>query len=141
MTGKYVKALFCMLLLLMLSTQTIFAASTNVNLEVTLVSVELVENNSVGNEWLAAGYVNGKTITPGKSSRLTVKNTSSITFKAVSEEQDKIPDIGMNSKSIKVSKITKKKTSHKVIVTVIENRGRYSGNSAKWAFVFSVKRV
>lgn len=116
------------------------AASKTVKVKVTLVSVELVENNHVGNEWYTEGLINGKSIQEGESVTLNLKSTGSITLKALAEEQDSIPDEGSKSATIKVSSIGKSLSkSLKVVVT--ENRGRYSGNTAEWAFVYKIQKL
>ncbi|MFD1907107.1 hypothetical protein ACFTAO_19955 [Paenibacillus rhizoplanae] len=61
-------------------------------------------------------------------------------LRAEAQEQDKIPDDGSANTSIKVSAL--KDTQNKSLtVTVVENRGRYSGNSASWKFVFKIDKV
>ncbi|MGG4143733.1 hypothetical protein ABEW34_11410 [Paenibacillus algorifonticola] len=55
-------------------------------------------------------------------------------------EQDKIPDVGTANKSFKASTVTSSK-KHALDVKVVENRGRYSGNAAKWKFVFKVEKA
>lgn len=115
------------------------AAAKNVKVKVTLVSMELSENNHVGNEWYTAGYINDKEISEGSPVVLDLKATGSIELKGYVEEQDKIPDKGETVSSIKVSDITKPLTKA-VKVTVTENRGRYSGNTATWKFTFKVQK-
>ncbi|MNN69269.1 hypothetical protein D3C81_1850430 [compost metagenome] len=67
-----------------------------------------------------------------------MKKTDSVKLKAYAEEQDKVPDVGSSNSSIKVSSVTK--TINKSLkVTVTENRGRYSGNSAEWEFKFKIQ--
>ncbi|MNB80626.1 hypothetical protein D3C75_273920 [compost metagenome] len=115
------------------------AAAKNVKVKVTLVSMELTENNHVGNEWYTAAYVNGKEIEEGSSAVLDLKPAESIELKGYVEEQDKIPDKGETVSTIKVSELSKPVTKA-VKVTVTENRGRYSGNTATWKFTFKVQK-
>lgn len=115
------------------------AAAKNVKVKVTLVSMELTENNHVGNEWYTAGYINDKEIKEGSSVVLDLQATESIKLKGYAEEQDKIPDKGEATSSIKVSDVSKPVTKA-VKVTVTENRGRYSGNTATWKFTFKVQK-
>jgi hypothetical protein len=98
-----------------------------------------VENNHVGNEWYTAGYVNGKEIDPGSTVTLNLKPTDTLTLKGFAEEQDKIPESGTSSAKIKVSSV-KTALSKTLKVTVTENRGRYSGNTALWEFVFKIQK-
>jgi len=116
------------------------AAGKTVKIKVTLVSVNLVENNHVGNEWYTEGYVNGKPIQEGESVTLTLKTTGSLTLKALAEEQDSIPDEGSKSTAIKVSSITKS-INKSIKVVVVENRGRYSGNTAEWEFKYRIQKL
>lgn len=126
-------------LLSMLLVHPVSAETKTVKLKVTLVSMELVENNHVGNEWYTTAYVNGKEIKTGSTVTLTLKTTDSIKLKAYAEEQDKIPESGTATQSVKASNVTK--TINKSLkVTVEENRGRYSGNTADWKFTFKIQK-
>ncbi|WP_341278886.1 hypothetical protein [Paenibacillus sp. FSL H8-0537] len=60
-------------------------------------------------------------------------------LEATAIEQDKIPDVGTATKSFKASTVAASK-KHTLDVEVVENRGRYSGNVAKWKFVFKVEK-
>ncbi|MFC5703949.1 hypothetical protein ACFPVX_21890 [Cohnella faecalis] len=115
------------------------AAVKTIKVKVSLVSVELIENNHVGNEWYTSGSVNGKEIVEGSSVILKLKPAESVKLRAYAEEQDKIPDSGSSDSSIKASSISKK-ISKALTVTVTENRGRYSGNTANWKFVFEIQK-
>jgi hypothetical protein len=136
---KGMKAILVLSLLSVLHIQPMSAAAKTIKIKVTLVSVELIENNHVGNEWYATAYVNGKEIEEGTSVTLNLKSSESVKLKASAEEQDKIPDVGTSNSSIKVSSVTK--TINKSLkVNVVENRGRYSGNSAEWKFTFKIQK-
>ncbi len=141
MQMKEIKLMASLLLLFSLAIPVPFssAAAENVKIKVTLVSMELTENNHVGNEWYTAGYINGKEIDEGSSMVLDLKTTESVKLKAYAEEQDKIPDSAETSVSIQASAVTKT-ISKAVKVTVTENRGRYSGNTATWKFTFKVEK-
>lgn len=136
---KWIHALFVFTLFLTVLVQPVSAASKTSKIKVTLVSVQLVENNHVGNEWLTAAYINGKQVQQGSSVTLTLKSTDKITLKAYAEEQDKIPEDGTATVSIKASSVTQT-ISKSLTVEVIENRGRYSGNSAEWKFTFKIQK-
>ncbi|MEK4042998.1 hypothetical protein NSU18_04995 [Paenibacillus sp. FSL H8-0048] len=129
-----------MIFALSLSVQPISAAGKTQKVKVTFVSAELVENDHVGNEWWWGGFVNGEELEEGDSVTLDLTSTASIKLRAEAQEQDKIPDEGSANASIKVS--TLKDTQNKSLtVKVVENRGRYSGNSASWKFVFKIDKV
>jgi hypothetical protein len=117
------------------------AGSAKVNVYVQLKSIECVENNHVGNEWGFSCTVNSKELQEGNS--VEIKTTSSSKIKIVSEatEYDKYPDSGTKTLSIPVSKIkSNKNNTYTSKVTVTENRGRYSGNSAVWLFTFIINK-
>ncbi|OXM16726.1 hypothetical protein [Paenibacillus herberti] len=124
-----------------LAVQPLSAASKTTKVKITFVSAELVENNHVGNEWWSGGYVNGKELKEGGSVTLTLKGSDTIKLKAEAQEQDKIPEDGEASKSIKVSTIKKGTVTKTLDVTVVENRGRYSGEQANWEFTFKIQKV
>ncbi|WP_379154835.1 hypothetical protein [Paenibacillus sp. sgz5001063] len=139
-----IKGIRIMLLLLLLFSmavpvQSTSAASKNIKVKVTLVSAKLTDNNHVGNEWYTKASINDKEIQEGSSVVLDLKSTESVQLKAYAEEQDKIPDSATATASIKASAITKT-ISKAIKVTVVENRGRYSGNTATWTFTFTVQK-
>ncbi|MED5015786.1 hypothetical protein P9847_00525 [Paenibacillus chibensis] len=105
---------------------------------VKLVSVQLIENNHVGNEWYTEASVNQKPIEVGES--ITLQNPKSIKLEAYAEEQDKVPDIGTASKTIQISSLNQKTSTIELKVTVTENRGRYSGQKAYWKFVYQISK-
>ncbi|WP_151733069.1 hypothetical protein [Paenibacillus tengchongensis] len=115
------------------------ASAKTVKVQVTLVSAELVENNHVGNEWYTEATVNGTAIEEDSPMTLDVKTTGSIELQATAEEQDKIPESDTASVSVKVADLSKPVTKA-VKLTVTENRGRYSGNTAEWKFTFKVQK-
>ncbi|MNO49746.1 hypothetical protein D3C76_401040 [compost metagenome] len=141
MRSKGIRIMVLLLLLFSMAVpvQSTFAASKSIKVKVTLVSAELTENNHVGNEWYTTASINGKEISEGSSVVLDLKSTESVKLKAYAEEQDKIPESATATASIKASAITKA-ISKAVEVTVVENRGRYSGNTATWTFTFKVQK-
>lgn len=97
---------------------------------VTLESVSLEYNNSVGNEWSTSGTVNGRYIFRGDSVHVRVDPDASITIEASATESDKYSDYGSSRKRIKVAHLNKTgPTNIPVLVTVREDRGRYAGIS------------
>lgn len=139
MNYKTIKILVALTFLFAFSTQPLSAASKTIKIKVTFVSAEMTENNHVGNDWYVGASVNGKEIEEGSSVTLNLKSTDSVKLVAEAEEQDKIPDTGSADSTIKVSSITKK-LSKTLNVKVVENRGRYSGNVAKWKFTFKIQK-
>lgn len=137
-----IKMWLSIVLLTTLSGQTVFAAnkSNAVRVKITLASSELIENNHVGNEWVTEAKVNGIVIKEGDNRVLSLKPSSSLTLGAEAEEQDKIPDSGKAVKKVKASTLSGEK-EYILNVSVVENRGRYSGNTAKWRFVFKVEKL
>lgn len=132
--------IMCLSLFFCLSAEPTYAASgKTVKVKVTFVSAELQENNHVGNQWYTGLKVNGSELSEGTGKTFTLKLNGSLKVQAIAEEQDKIPDTGSNTMTIKASSI--KKTADKSLsVTVTENRGRYSGNTATWKFVVKVQK-
>ncbi|MEG6591134.1 MULTISPECIES: hypothetical protein [Paenibacillus] len=136
---KALKLFLMFSVILLCLVQPVSAATSTVKLKVTLVRVELVENNHVGNEWYTTASVNGKEIEEGSSVTLKLKSSESLKLKAYAEEQDKIPESGSANATVKVSSVTKDITKS-LKVKVTENRGRYSGNTAEWKFTFKVQK-
>ena len=115
-----------------------YAASSTYS--VTFQQARLLSNDHVGNEWSIAAQVADQAISEGKTMNVKVDSSGSIKLYAYVVEEDKIPDEGENTKTIKVSSISSKGTTFKVNVTVTENRGRYSGNEAVWEFTYKIKK-
>lgn len=77
----------------------------------------------------------------GDTIEITTTSSGKITIVSIAEEDDSIPDVGTKTLSIPVSKLkSNKDTTYTSLVTVTENRGRYSGNTAVWKFTFVVKK-
>lgn len=113
----------------------------NMIFTVKLNSIELVENNSVGNDWGFQATINNSKITEGNSFEVTAKIDDTINLSGRAEEYDTIPDIGINSTIVKIKDLKlSNKNNYPVEVTVTENRGRYSGNSAVWKFNYEIQR-
>ncbi|WP_366345853.1 hypothetical protein [Paenibacillus amylolyticus] len=139
MLKKWANVFMVLSLVFAVCSPTSYAAAKTVKVTVTLVSVELVENNSVGNEWAIGASVNGKDLEEGSSVTLNLKSTGTLKLEAIAEEQDKIPDYGSKSTNVKLSSFSKS-TNKTLSVVVTENRGRYSGNTANWAFKFKISK-
>lgn len=140
MMMKVVKSVVVLSLLFATIAGSTSAASTTSKITIRFVSAELIENNHVGNEWATEGYVNNKELNEGRSITLNLKSSDTIQIKATATEQDKSPDIGSATLSVKASNITKK-TTKSIKVIVKENKGRYSGNTAEWKFTFEFSKA
>jgi hypothetical protein len=104
-------------------------------------SVDLIYNNHVGNQWSYYAFVNDNKLKKGKSIVLSNNYSQNIYLQAKAVEEDSVPDVGSSNITINISKINfRKKNNYPVEVTVRENRGRYSGETAKLRFNFTVKR-
>lgn len=107
---------------------------------VSLNSVSMVHNNSVGNEWSYGFHVNDKEYIKGESHEFMLNTEENLQVSAIMSEDDKVPDNGRNTVIFKYSDLAKGiSKSQNIEVVVTENRGRYSGNTAKWRFKYSVK--
>lgn len=113
------------------------AQGKTVKVTVTVSDIQLVRNDSVGNEWVTKAYVNGKAI--GETVTWEAKPSDTVKLKAYAEEQDKVPDIGTKELAVKLSSF-QTSVDKKLNVVVKENRGRYSGNTAEWQFTFKVEK-
>ncbi|OAB43691.1 hypothetical protein [Paenibacillus antarcticus] len=140
MKWKFIKFSVLLILIFVLSGQPISAAGKTQKVKVTFVSATLVQNNSVGNEWWWGGFVNGKELSDGSSVTIKADSNGSIKLRAEAQEQDKYPDDGATNATVKLSSF-KSSINKKMTVTVVENRGRYSGNTAKWEFVFKLEKI
>lgn len=142
MKRKIFSVLLLITFLLAICTGSIGAASSaKVKADVKLESIECVENNHVGKEWAFACTVNKKALKEGDTLEITTASSSKIKIVAEATENDKYPDNGTKTLTIPVSKLKQNKNStYTCNVTVTEDRGRYSGNTAVWKFTFLVKR-
>jgi len=107
---------------------------------VILEAVQLIYNNSVGNDWSLGLEVNGERV-PVSRWRLpqtiwteTFDGDMSLTVTAIAVEEDKYPDIGRASATFAVSCPSVQDQTATLGVTVREDRGRYAGNTALWRF-------
>lgn len=103
-------------------------------------SAKMVSNDHVGNSWTTYIEVGDTTVKKGKSTKVEVGSTDTIKIYCTAIENDKIPDEGSAAIEIPVKDLKKGKNTFKTSVTVTENRGRYSGNSAEWSFTVTVKK-
>lgn len=109
------------------------------NVKVTLQSVKLAYNNSVGNDWGYSFYVNNEEIKVGRSKSITLTKGDMLEFEAHATEFDKIPDHGNEHQRYTYDELISSGTiSAEMNVIVTENRGRYSGNTASWVFYYKI---
>ncbi len=140
MNKRYISFLLIIVLILPFFTSGVYSAS-NTKVKVTLQSVACIENNHVGNEWGYGATVNKKSIYEGQTVEISTSPNGKISIVSTAEEDDSYPDYGSKTLTVSVSKL-KANTSTKYTsnVTVVENRGRYSGNSAVWKFTYVIKK-
>ena len=114
--------------------------STSNNVKVKFVNHYMDYNDHVGNEWGTSVEINGKDLDYGNEISVSLTNSNSIKITVYATEFDSIPDNSSNTKYIKLKDL--KDGVNKIIVntTVRENRGRYSGNTAKWSFEFEIRK-
>lgn len=100
---------------------------------VRLDSIDLMYNESVGNEWSFAADIDGTKVAEGKEVEVVTTPNDNISVDAVAEEYDSVPDIGGMSRLIDIRDLQlDQKNIYPIEVTVTENKDRYSGNTAKW---------
>lgn len=88
-------------------------------------SLQCLENNHVGNEWITSVTYKGQPINNGITITSPLDSKITITGKAI--ECDEVPD--SNSVSLEISL---NGVENNTQFYVRENRGRYAGNFAKW---------
>ncbi|MFP4974269.1 hypothetical protein ACE6ED_02605 [Paenibacillus sp. CN-4] len=138
---RFVRCALVTMLGITLLSHPALAAEKKQKVEVTFVSAELIDNQHVGNEWWWGGYVDGEEIEEGDSVTVSVPASGKITLTAEAQEQDKVPEEGSSEATVKLSSLGKNTVKKTLDVTVTENRGRYSGNTATWRFVFEIKKA
>lgn len=112
---------------------------------VKLESVDLIQNNSVGNDWTLTASVNNNKIREGETTNVKLNTNSSakdyIYLTGQAEEDDTEIDKGKQSISVYGDSLNPYKDNKiQVDVIVRENRGRYAGNTAKWRFNFLITK-
>lgn len=87
---------------------------------------ELISNASVGNDWVKSIDADGSTLPNGKI--FSADTQSPLYLSMTIMEDDKYPDVGRGSMSLSLEDGAVSSTQ----ITVRENRGRFSGNTALW---------
>lgn len=117
------------------------ASNTNNTYTVKLKSSYMEYNNHVGNEWGTGVKVNGEELNWGDAVKISVTNNNPIKITVSAMEYDSIPDSASTTKSITAKELSNKNPLvYTISTTVVENRGRYSGNTAKWIFEFEITK-
>ena len=98
----------------------------------------LVSNNNVGHQWGYGAKYNGEYIKSG--SYITKDGYTQFYLTVYAAEIDEYNDYGSTSVYFDSLEVGEKQTQG-VYVTVRENRGKYSGHTAKWYFVVTVERI
>lgn len=96
-----------------------------------------LDNNSVGDEWAITYTYNGETVRNGLQIMLPLGETSLETVEVEIIERDTINDVGAGVLNIQIYDGSYTRTE----VKVVENAGRYKGNSALWEITCTVKLV
>lgn len=97
-----------------------------------------IAKNHVGNSWSKGFYLNNEDIKG--TGKVLVENGDKITVGCWITEEDKYPDTGGFSKTIEITpEIMTKGIKIEETVWVTENGGRYSGCSAEWYVVITIK--
>lgn len=146
---KYKKIIIAIALLILAVTLCYFYAY-NTYLSVPISNMEkvgikitydchLLQNNSVGNEWITGLIINDEEIY--SSYEGFFKPNSIIKITAFAIEDDTYPDVGAKKISIPIKALDNKSKIERSINTVVrEDRGRYTGNTATWQFNITVER-
>ena len=96
-----------------------------------------ISNNFVGNDWSFTYTHNGQNI---KSGYTITQSLEIFTFQSIDvevRENDKIDDVGTGTLAVAICEVGSGKTE----VTVTENAGAFTGNTAVWEISCEVKLV
>ena len=117
------------------------------NLTIRLNNATLLNNNNVGQNWTNGLYIdiNGNITNVTNLNyeyNVNVPANAIVEIVAWAKENDKYPDFGSATLRLTTLDINPGKIiNYDSVVTVRENRGRYSGNTAQWRFTYSVERT
>lgn len=103
-------------------------------------STNLISNNSVGNEWNYYIKVNNNTYNSNQQDTTIELNGDNIPIELVVYEYDESKsDFGSSSVVVPYSELIKGQTlTYRKVITVTENGGKYSGNTATIQFNLTV---
>lgn len=102
-----------------------------------IIIADNIYNDSVGNDWTKSYTYDNKSIYSGEQFTIPIGTEKTISIKATITENDTWPDSNTQTVEI-ILKDGFEKTSK---INVIENKGRYSGNSALWEITYKVNLV
>ena len=103
---------------------------------ITFVDAQVVRNDSVGRDWETDVYIDNRRVTQGKTIRIIGFDTARVEARAI-ERDDGGDDIGDASTIARRGRY-EDGDEFTIQVTVRENGGRYSGNTAVWMFRFRI---
>lgn len=103
-------------------------------------SAWIAYNNHVGNSWGYGLSYDGEYVESGSQITFDDVSSSLQNIKVYAVEYDSLNDYGSAYVSFDSLNVGEKQTKS-VAVFVSENRGRYSGNTAKWNFEITVERT
>ena len=112
---------------------------------VILEAVQLIYNNSVGNDWSLGLSVNDRRVgfsryrLPQTVWTGTFNGSTTLTVTAIAVEDDKYPDVGRAAATFTVGCPPSPTQTATLEVLVREDRGRYAGNTALWRFQIRVE--
>jgi hypothetical protein len=113
----------------------------NMKFTVQFCSADLIQNSSVGNNWSFEVKINGVKVKEGRKLKIKATTNDKISFSASAKEHDLISDLGNAEISVNIKDLKLiEKNTYLIEVTVVENKGKYLGNTAMWNFSFSVVR-
>lgn len=99
---------------------------------VSLVDVQIVENNHVGNEWYNVIEIDNRRIDIGGSVSYNLKEFESANvFIKIEEANEKYNDFTTDEFTIRKRDLNRKGRLITKSVSLVEKNGRYAGNSAK----------
>ncbi|MBR4288390.1 MAG: hypothetical protein IKT50_03020 [Clostridia bacterium] len=100
-------------------------------------SARKIYNNSVGNDWHITYTCEDQEIESGYQWTVPLDVIQTVTIDVCVVESDTWPDVGFGSLSVTLEKDFR--TS--AVVSVVENKGRYKYNQAKWEIICKIKLV
>ncbi len=110
------------------------------SLEISCDRPQMIYNDHVGNEWAYGFQCNEKMYDWDKPFSIPLSMASSLSF--ILQEQDEYTDQASQLIPIDPAKMEFNKSYTKTLELIIkENRGRYAGNTAKWAVTVHMKKV
>ena len=102
------------------------------------VTAKCVARNRVGSKWEQTYYLEGKAIKG--SGKVTVAEGDTFEIGCTIRENDRKPEEGGFTETVEATpELLTKGTRIEKTVLVTENEGKYSGNTAEWKVVFTIK--